>query len=440
MCLALSEEGRVFSFDRVIFPNFIGIFAMLSPKEAKAERTKCRKSLISQLRADIKDSGVLLEEKEQKIVDSCASELEGVLLEHFYIVMKAGNSPSPKNLRRGRSVGGGGKEAVCSATRVSGVSECGVEEGNISGKAGVGGSESGEGGMAEGGGGTTEVGGLSSRIQAMLSDIGGGGKRVTGGGGRSVTGGGGRIVTGGGETNDMEGGGNGGMWKTSTSPSLKDDIQKMQAQLRNLEGEVEEVKQRGRKGTIIVASPSFKKGEKIASLFEDFRPTTSKSNDVENGPVDNDKDYHDLEKILDHIHTKYKVRVPVRDIVASHWLPNGDYILKFGDRSPRSAWRNLTAAMKSGGVKGVNLFCNFNLTRSRQALLKCARDLKAAKKIQQYKCDENGQICIRFNTSDGTFGPWMKVTQYTNKDGVIIHQRSVQDLTKLVHESQPKHN
>ena len=195
------------------------------------------------------------------------------------------------------------------------------------------------------------------------------------------------------------------------------------------------MKQRGRKGTLIVSSPSSKKGQKITSLFENFRP---KSNDVENGSVDNDKDYEDLEKILDHIHSKYKVRVPVRDIQASHWLPNGNYILKFGDRSPRSAWRKLNAAMKSGGVKGINLFCNYNLTRSRQALMKCARDLKAAKKIQQYKCDDNAQISIRFNTSDGTFGPWMKVTQYTNKDGVIIHQKTVQGLTDLVNESQPK--
>ena len=429
---------------------------MSSPKQAKAERHKCRKSLISQLRADIKGSGVLLEESEQKIVDSCGSELEGVLLEHFYVVKKAGIFPSPRKLRRGRSEGGGGKEtvSVCDTQRVSGASQLGVEEGNGLEKAGGGGVGGGGGnggnsvsgdGMARGGGGKddeNERGGLSSKIQAMLSDI-GGGMSQTGGGGRSQTGGGERSKIDGGGTSDlgggeMDGGGNGGNWKTATSPSLRDDVQKLQSQLKNLESEVEEVKQRGRKGTIIVASPSYKKGEKITSLFEDFRPRPTKSNDMENGPADNDKDFEDLEKILDHIHSKYKVRVPVRDIVASHWLPNGDYILRFGDRSPRSAWRKLTAAMKSGGVRGVNLYCNYNLTRSRQALLKCARDLKAAKKIQQYKCDENGQISIRFNTSDGTFGPWMKVTQYTNKDGVMIHQRSVQDLTKLVHESQPK--
>ena len=61
---------------------------MSSPKQDKAERQKCRKLLISELKADIKKSGVEIEEFEQQIVNSCSSELEGALLELFYIEKK----------------------------------------------------------------------------------------------------------------------------------------------------------------------------------------------------------------------------------------------------------------------------------------------------------------------------------------------------------------
>ena len=245
--------------------------------------------------------------------------------------------------------------------------------------------------------------GSFSRLQASLSDGGEQGKR----------------------REDREG------WQTSHPDSLRDEVKSLQAQLKILKSEVDETQQRNRKGCIIVSSPTSKKGERIESLFEPLRPTTE-SNQVESGHDDSRKDIEDLDTILNLVEKKYDVKIPVEAITASHWLPTGDYLIKFCNRKPGSYWRKLTSAMRKGGRKGVNLFCNFNLTKPRLALLKCVRQLKSEKKIQQFKVDENGMLSIRLNTQDNSFGQWMKVTQYYSKTGALVHQKTAQELIDLV--------
>ena len=427
----------------------------MSTPDEKKERQRSKKALIAELRVDILKSGVFLEEKEKKNINSCASELESVLLEYFYKAKKLnGGSPfsSPKKKKKGRSTacvsevssgelphseieeGERGGEEVCTDAEggEGGGARSPMDRGNN--KSPVLGTDAGReekkegGGEGEGEGGSRDVGdvcrrgeerreggrsgegerggngeGSFSRLQASLSDGGEQGKR----------------------REDREG------WETSHPDSLRDEVKSLQAQLRILKSEVDETQQRNRKGCIIVSSPTSKKGERIESLFEPLRPT-AESNQVESGHDDSRKDVEDLDTILSLVEKKYDVKIPVEAITASHWLPTGDYLIKFCNRKPGSYWRKLTSAMRKGGRKGVNLFCNFNLTKPRLALLKCVRQLKSEKKIQQFKVDENGMLSIRLNTKDNSFGQWMKVTQYYSKTGALVHQKTAQELIDLV--------
>ena len=458
----------------------------MSTPDDKKERQRSKKALIAELRVDISKSGVFLEEKEKKNINSCASELESVLLEYFYKAKKLnGGSPfsSPKKKKKGRSTacvseassgelphthseieeGERGGEEVCTGAEVGegGGERSLMDRGNI--KSLVLGTEAGReekkegGGEGEGEGGSRDVGDVYRRGEERREGgrSGEGGSRDVGDvyrrreerreGGRSGEGergsndvGGNRegsfsrlqaTLSDGGEQGkrreDREG------WQTSHPDSLRDEVKSLQAQLKILKSEVDETQQRNRKGCIIVSSPTSKKGERIESLFEPLRPT-AESNQVESGHDDSRKDVEDLDTILSLVEKKYDVKIPVEAITASHWLPTGDYLIKFCNRKPGSYWRKLTSAMRKGGRKGVNLFCNFNLTKPRLALLKCVRQLKSEKKIQQFKVDENGMLSIRLNTQDNSFGQWMKVTQYYSKTGALVHQKTAQELIDLV--------
>lgn len=188
-------------------------------------------------------------------------------------------------------------------------------------------------------------------------------------------------------------------WETSNS--FRQKFNRINNRLDYLESQVDENSTRLRKGTLICSS-SNKEGQSL------LKPIMAMSNATNTG-TNNKCTEEDLKQVLELIDKKYKVKVNPSNVSASHWLPNGSFIIRFTDRGFNSPWQQLVEAMAEGGDRNVNVFLNFNLTRKRLSLLTEVRRLKQEKKIEKYEVNENGQISIRIKSK------WMKITHHYSK-------------------------
>ena len=229
-------------------------------------------------------------------------------------------------------------------------------------------------------------------------------------------------------------------WKCVDHHNLMHKVEMLTDGFKRINSELDECKQRLRKGTLIISSQErTKNGKRIPSLFDDMLPKKRPSVSDESSPFSSqqspEKDTQDLIKILDLVEKEYWVKIPVDHVVACHWIPNGSYIIRVDRRSPSSPWRKIVSAIQSGTKAGNNLFVNFNLTRGRLALLKEVRSLRWNSKIQKFSIDENGCLAIRLNSSDNKNirGPWIRITQHYNKEGFLVPTKTVQNLLDFIH-------
>ena len=185
------------------------------------------------------------------------------------------------------------------------------------------------------------------------------------------------------------------------SNNFKHKFNRLNNRLDYLESQVDENATRLRKGTLICSSSS-KEGHSL------LQPIMARSNGA-NVSTNNKCTEDELVQVLELIQKKYRVQLVPSNISASHWLPNGSFIIRFNDRGINSPWQKLVEAMAEGGDRNINLFLNFNLTRKRLSLLAEVRRFKKEKKIEKYEVNENGQISIRVRSK------WMKVTQHYSK-------------------------
>ena len=166
--------------------------------------------------------------------------------------------------------------------------------------------------------------------------------------------------------------------KTDKAPS---DSEKT---ISDLQSELDEVRQRGMKGNLIVTSKerNGRDGQKIASLAKKNNPSET-----------------DVSMVLRLIEVKTGVAVPVEDVQACHVLgrrDSGSYIVRFQNRRPGSAWDNITTQMMTGRDMSVsNVFLNFQLTKVRTDLSFKVRTAKRNHKIFSYSIDQNGKISIK---------------------------------------------
>ena len=149
------------------------------------------------------------------------------------------------------------------------------------------------------------------------------------------------------------------------------ELEALKNENEKLRKEIDETRQRGMKGNILVSCP------KKDGL------TRAVHNEV--GEGNNKRLENDTEMIVRLIHEKTNVRVPVSDVV------------RIVNRSPGSAWESLTASMmKATNMdKAVKVYLNFQLTERRAALAKAVRKAKAEDKIAGYSVDRNGKIKIK---------------------------------------------
>ena len=162
---------------------------------------------------------------------------------------------------------------------------------------------------------------------------------------------------------------------------------------------IDEVRQRGLKGNLIITSPNLKKAKSLISP-----PDQLETNNL---------------SITDHavklIKQKYGVHIPTEDIQACHYLPtksNGKtlytaILIRIWNRRARSAWSLLKTKILSGeGNNSLNVFVNFQLTKRRNTLAFHLRNMKKDKKIVKYYTDENGHLSFKKSESS----PKTKIT------------------------------
>ena len=179
----------------------------------------------------------------------------------------------------------------------------------------------------------------------------------------------------------------------------------MEERVRIQEDEVDECRQRGLKGNLILSSPTNWTTNKVTVIKTD------------------DQLKQDKETLTSHIlglvNTKYGVNVPEGDVQALHRLPNGTVILRIWNRRPGSAWDRLLFAIKTGKNVGFHFFANFHLTSQ----------LKKAGRIHKFYTDENGKISFR--TKDK--GDKHQVTYFSkDKHSLPITMKTKQDIVELL--------
>ena len=173
-------------------------------------------------------------------------------------------------------------------------------------------------------------------------------------------------------------------------------IEKLEKRIWWLEEECDEVRQRGMKGNILLSSPITNQGD---SLLKPRRITDSTT-----GVLRNESE---VEVCIRAIKAKTGVEVPEADISACHPLnrkganPGTNYIVRFANLRPKSAWDTLAAGLLTGKNKdtnakftSANLYLNFQLTGWRSDLVKKVRQAKRERRVRFYGVDQNGRVTV----------------------------------------------
>ena len=171
-----------------------------------------------------------------------------------------------------------------------------------------------------------------------------------------------------------------------------EEIENLKNKVEKLSTEVDETRQRGMKGNIIVSSPDSQK-----------KKTEAVHNPVGEGTAVLE---NDTAMIIRLIKRKTGVDVPEKDIDACHPMgkkkDSHTYVIRFSNRKPGSAWHTLTHGMGTGKNfdNEFNLYLNYQLTNKRAALAKLVRTAKSKKNISKFFIDQNGRIKVKKSADD----------------------------------------
>lgn len=169
-----------------------------------------------------------------------------------------------------------------------------------------------------------------------------------------------------------------------------EEIDCLKKELDRLDLEVDETRQRGMKGNLIISSPN--RGN-IPSLV-DYKTLTIEGR--------RERESHtSLVKRL--IKKKTGVDVKDREIAACHPMKGKNtFIISLADRSPGSSWELIVAGMKKGGnfKHEVNVFINIQLTDRRVDLASKARTARSDGKISKVFIDQNGKVKVKKEGAD----------------------------------------
>ena len=176
---------------------------------------------------------------------------------------------------------------------------------------------------------------------------------------------------------------------------------------KELDEEVDETRQRGLKGNIILSSP-----------HSETYPTLLVPENTASGGRETD-----LEMCLRLIQWKTTVSLQKEDVVACHRLGDTDrakysYVIRVNNHVNDRAWDKLATGMQTGKIgKGLsevnfqkmNVYLNFQLTKKRMAITHQCRMLlkdRENKPIGKFSVNQNGKITVRKVAGQGK---WVEV-------------------------------
>ena len=168
-----------------------------------------------------------------------------------------------------------------------------------------------------------------------------------------------------------------------------EEIKTLKNEVGDLTKEIDETRQRGIKGNLIISSPHNDKVSTIAT------------HETVEG-----KRESDTQMIIRLILKKTGVTIDDKDVIACHQMgkqENHAYVIRLNNRKEGSAWHILTEGMMTGKnpdtgknfERGVNLFINFQLTNKRAKLAKAVRQARTKQQIHKYYINQNGKIKVK---------------------------------------------
>ena len=206
---------------------------------------------------------------------------------------------------------------------------------------------------------------------------------------------------------------------TSLIDTLKAELDIVKEENEKLSSEVDEARQRERKGNIILASPHKPERNQHTLLKPKTLPDGS---GIETS----------TQMCRRLIKEKTGVDIKESDVMACHRLKDENtFILAISNRVEGSGWETLSAGMVTGkkepnrgrdspNFEVNNLFLNFQLTSKRGAIVKAASVLRKAGEIFKYSVNQNGRITVvHKKPPQGDRYKWEEV-------------RSMSDLAKMV--------
>ena len=186
--------------------------------------------------------------------------------------------------------------------------------------------------------------------------------------------------------------------ETENRTAMKKEVD---SEVEKLKVELDEARQRGLKGNIIVSSPRLPaRNNKLA------QESVPRESPATLGRVETDEEYA-VRLIL----LKTGVKVKPWEIAACHQVPqrNQDqppsYLVSFSDRKDFSSWHLVTTCMMAGRTKdkqynmdnSINIYLNFQLTATRASLAKAIRKVRVEGKVEKEWVNTNGQFKVRIN-------------------------------------------
>ena len=172
---------------------------------------------------------------------------------------------------------------------------------------------------------------------------------------------------------------------------VKSDNIELKLENSNLEKEIDETRQRGLKGNLLISAPP-KNGQP--------HPRAKPEPIGGNGRLETV-----TEMCLRMIKEKSGVQINKSEITACHLMPGSPHtwILRVADRSPGSGWETLCAGMYTGKKAGSDnyfendgVFINFHLTKIRSKLLNEVRAIRRGHRehLHKFSVNQNGKIHI----------------------------------------------
>ena len=165
----------------------------------------------------------------------------------------------------------------------------------------------------------------------------------------------------------------------------EEEIKKLKNEIVDLTKEVDETRQRGMKGNLIISSPE--KGGTLAKHISGERES-------------------DTDMVIRLIKQKTGVVVDKSDVIACHPMgkkkENHAYIIRLASRQQGSAWNIITEGMRTGknsvskqNFTRDNVYINYQLTEKRAKLAMLVRKARTDKIIHKYYITENGIIKVK---------------------------------------------